>query len=161
GAERLAETREEEILDRLSFLRAEAGDRAILRALHFHRENERVQEITEALENDDMKRYLAGVRASASSSWRLLQNYLPTTTVREQAIALTAALLERLFPDAVARVHGGGFAGAVQVYVREEEFPRFENEMERLYGPGSVIPLRIRSRAAGPLGEAYSQSREG
>ena len=161
GAERLRDTREEQIIARLPALRAEAGDRAILRALHFHRENERVREISRALEADDMPRYLAGVRASASSSWRLLQNYLPTATTQEQAIALTAALTERRVPDAVARVHGGGFAGAVQVYVPEEQFSRFKSEMEGLFGRGNVVPLRIRNYAAGALDRIYPQSGAG
>lgn len=151
GHGRARESSEEQILGHLHSLREAVGDRAILRGLHFHRENQRVIEMARALQRDDLPRFFAGVRASAASSWRLLQNYVPTATVREQAIALTAAAAEGRFPDSILRVHGGGFAGAVQAYVPEGSFPAFERFMDGLYGPESVVPLRIRHLGAGPL----------
>lgn len=151
GEGRARDTSEEQILGSLRALRDEVGDRAILRVLHFHRENRRVNEMVRALQEDDLPRYFAGVRESAGSSWRLLQNYVPTATVREQAIALTAAVAEGRFPDSVLRVHGGGFAGAVQAYVPHSRFAAFSRFMDELYGPESVIPLRIRHPGAGPL----------
>jgi galactokinase len=104
-----------------------------------------------AVRANDVEAYLEGVRASGSSSWRLLQNYAPTGGTVEQAIALAAAVVELAFPRAAVRVHGGGFAGAVQAYVPEDEFAAFTEDMESLFGAGVVTPLRIRFPAAGPL----------
>jgi galactokinase len=151
GAARCRETSLRDLFGRLQELRGLVGDRALLRAIHFHQENERVDEIITAVRADDVEVYLEGVRASGSSSWRLLQNYAPTGGTVEQAIALAAAVVELAFPRAAVRVHGGGFAGAVQAYVPEDEFAAFREEMERLFGGGVVTPLRIRSVPAGPL----------
>jgi galactokinase len=45
-----------------------------------------------------------------------------------------------------ARVHGGGFAGTIQAYLPRELFEGWKALMERYFGPGSVIPVRIRGR---------------
>ncbi len=42
------------------------------------------------------------------------------------------------------RVHGGGFAGTIQVVVPMDQFDRYKNYMETCFGNGSVIPLHIR-----------------
>ena len=55
-------------------IRAACGDRALLRALHFVAEDARVQEMAQALKDDDLKRYLKLVKKSGDSSWKLLQN---------------------------------------------------------------------------------------
>jgi galactokinase len=156
GAERLRDTREHDILERVSQLRSQLGDRALLRALHFHRENDRVDRIVRAVRHGAMTAALREIRESADSSWRLLQNYVPSVTHREQAIALVAALVEMEFPNAVARVHGGGFAGAVQVYIPVSEAGAFTARMSEIFGENAVVPLRIRPRGAGQL-----QSSEG
>jgi galactokinase len=43
----------------------------------------------------------------------------------------------------VCRVHGGGFAGTVQVYVPKEEFDNFRSSMERIFGTGSVMLVQL------------------
>jgi len=151
GETRCRDTSLEDLLSRMQELRPIVGDRALLRALHFHAENDRVDEMIRALRAGDLEAYLAGVRSSGNSSWRLLQNYAPTGATAEQSIALAVAVAELVFPRAGVRVHGGGFAGAVQAYVPEEEFAAFTQEMEQLFGEGAVTPLSIRGAAAGPL----------
>ena len=42
------------------------------------------------------------------------------------------------------RVHGGGFAGAVQAYVPLEMAEEFRRGMEEAFGEGAFHPLRIR-----------------
>ena len=153
GVERLRDTSETEILKRIPELRRRVGDRALLRAIHFHRENARVDQLLRALRNGAFTDALEVLRNSANSSWRLLQNYVPTVEHKEQSIALTAALVELEYPEAVARVHGGGFAGAIQVYVPVARMEAFTTRMTEIYGTGTVIPLRIRDRGAGPLSQ--------
>lgn len=126
-------------------LRSEAGDRAILRTLHFLAENRRVARQMSALKRGLMKKFLESVNESGHSSWELLQNHVVPGEVRVQSIPLALALTRQFLKgDGACRVHGGGFAGTIQAYVprdREEEYRRL---MESVFGPCCFYPLRIR-----------------
>jgi len=74
GVEFLGNTTREQLLKNVSLLRVKAGDRAILRALHFFKENLRVEDQVNALKRKDIKSFLALVKESGDSSWKLLQN---------------------------------------------------------------------------------------
>ncbi len=146
GGTTLRDVTAEEVLQQLEPLRRRHGDRAALRALHFFDENQRVAQQYDALARGDSDAYLRAVRKSGISSWTLLQNYAPTGETQNQPIALAVALTERLGGEsAVARVHGGGFAGSVQAYVPANRFDSYLGEMARVFGEGSVVPLQIRS----------------
>jgi galactokinase len=132
-----------ELLAKLPEIRRQAGDRAALRLLHFIEENDRVRAMTTALEANRFSDYLELVRASGESSALLLQNCASQSTTREQGILLALALTRRFCADAVARVHGGGFAGAIQAYVPEDSLGRYTRKMEEVFGRGTVIPLVI------------------
>lgn len=124
-------------------LRRQAGDRAILRLVHFIRENDRVMAMAEALRAGDTGTYLQLVRASGDSSWRLLQNCASRTSSEEQGVALALALTEIFLADGAWRVHGGGFAGTIQVYVPRELFEAYRLYMEGVFGKGCVIELQV------------------
>lgn len=124
-------------------LRRQAGDRAILRLLHFIRENERVSAMAESLKAGDTGAYLQLVQASGDSSWRLLQNCASHTSSEEQGVALALTLTEMFLADGAWRVHGGGFAGTVQAYVPRERFAAYRQQMEKVFGSGSVIELQV------------------
>jgi galactokinase len=125
-------------------LRARCGDRALLRALHFYGEHERAGEMARALDFADIERYLELVRASASSSWRFLQNCIPSTG-GEQGLALALGLSEELLGErGAARVHGGGFAGTAQIYVPKERIAGYRASIERVFGEGSLQELAVR-----------------
>lgn len=98
-------------------LREKVGDRAILRAFHFIRENERVMGQAEALKKGDIGSFLRGVRASGESSFMYLQNVYTTKNVREQGLSLALAVTDYALSGtertSAWRVHGGGFAGTV------------------------------------------------
>ncbi len=135
----------ENIIRSVPRLRAKAGDRAILRALHFIEENDRVTAMVAALRRKQMDAYLDLVSASGNSSWRLLQNSAPAATPHAQGIPLALALTERFLDGRGAcRVHGGGFAGTIQTYVPYAQFPAYRQFMDTIFGTGSVQPLRIR-----------------
>lgn len=137
-------------------LRGELGDRALLRALHYFGENERVEAMLSAIERDDLASYLASVAASGRSSYMLLQNAYPAAAPREQGVALALALGEEFFAShdlsngvgAACRVHGGGFAGTVQFYLPRELVEEFRREMERVFGDGAVTELAVRGIGA-------------
>lgn len=118
-------------------------DRAILRAHHFFRENERVREQVRALETGDFDGFLAAVRESGRSSYMYLQNVLAGE--RDQKIGVALALAERLLEGrGAARVHGGGFAGTIQAFVPDDLADRYVGGMDSVFGSGACARLSIR-----------------
>ena len=53
GKEVLGEVSEDEFYDKISEVRAEVGDRAVLRAVHFYRDSARAEKEAECLRNGD------------------------------------------------------------------------------------------------------------
>ena len=130
-------------------IRAACGDRALLRALHFCAENARVQEMARALKEEEFRRYLKLVKKSGESSWKLLQNLYSSRSPAEQGLPLALALsADYIGKKGAWRVHGGGFAGTIQAYVPHKLLPGYTALMERYFGPGSVIPVSVRSVGA-------------
>lgn len=78
GKNVLREVDEAQVLSQLPQLRKAAGDRAVLRALHFFADDLRAEQEADALERGDMDAFLALVEQSGRSSWELLQDITPT-----------------------------------------------------------------------------------
>ncbi len=129
------------VLEQVGALRSGPGDRALLRLLHFITEDQRAADQTEALLRQDYDRFLELVKQSGDSSCKLLQNCSSAQNSREQGILLAISLTDQLFPEAICRVHGGGFAGTVQAYVPNERFDDYQLLMERVFGERAVIPV--------------------
>ena len=145
GKERLRQVSEAEFYARLPALRAAAGDRALLRAMHVFEENRRVDAQVAALRAGDFPAFLALVKQSGRSSWLYLQNVVPTGAVRHQELGLALALTERLLGGRGAcRVHGGGFAGTLQAFVPLDMLEGFQEELEAVLGKGKCHVLSIR-----------------
>lgn len=145
GKEVLREVEEEEFRASIGRLRSQVPDRALLRAMHFFEENNRVLRVAEAIRQDDAAAYCREMIASGRSSFCRLQNVYPEGTPCERSVALALALCEDLLsPSGGWRIHGGGFAGTVQALVpfdMEEEFCRV---MTDSFGEGCCFPLHIR-----------------
>lgn len=150
GKEVLRGIEKKELIAAIPVLRETVGDRAILRALHYLNENERVGELVEALKAGDVARFLAGVRASGRSSFEYLQNVFTTANVAEQGISLALAISEELLrgKSAAWRVHGGGFAGTIQAFVPLEEVDAYCAGMSAVFGAGACSVFRIRPEGA-------------
>ena len=152
GATVLRETDREALMKNIAALREKVGDRAILRALHFFAENDRVAEQKNALKSGDLEKYFAGVLSSGRSSFCYLQNVYTTANVAEQGISLALNLcdsfLSKLDKPTAWRVHGGGFAGTVQAYVPTENAQDFVKLLESVFGEGSCYLLHIRLSGA-------------
>ena len=150
GKSVLRETDEESVIAHIPELRKSVGDRAILRALHFFAENRRVAAQKEALQKGDLPTFLSGVIASGRSSFCYLQNVYTTKNVAEQGLSLALCLAERYLFDkgGAFRVHGGGFAGTIQAYVKFEDVPGFCQLMDGIFGKGATIVLCIRPDGA-------------
>ena len=150
GKSCLREVTREQVVEEIPVLRKTWGDRAILRALHFFAENDRVGEQTEALQVRDLGRFFEGVKASGRSSFCYLQNVYTTKNVEEQGLSLALCLAEGFLADKFGawRVHGGGFAGTIQCYVPAEAVEDFRALMDGAFGEGACIVLRIRTEGA-------------
>lgn len=145
GKKHLREVDEGEFIARIAEVRAAAGDRAVLRAMHIFDDNRRVDAEVNALENNDFAAFLRAVKASGVSSWTLLQNVVPTGNTARQELAFALAMAERLLDGRGAcRVHGGGFAGTIQAFVPNDMLPAFRAGIENALGAGSCHVLNIR-----------------
>jgi len=144
GAETLRGVPVSKLHARLGEVRTHCGDRALLRALHFYSEHDRAGAMAGALERGETENYLELVRSSASSSWRFLQNCIPSHG-REQGLALALGLSEELLGESGAiRVHGGGFAGTAQVYVAKDRLETYRRHIEGVFGRGALQELAVR-----------------
>ena len=144
---------EGEIVRAIPALREKVGDRAILRAIHFIRENARVGEIRNCLKAGDIEGFFSGVIASGASSFKFLQNVYTTINVKEQGLSLALALTEGFLcgKGGAYRVHGGGFAGTIQAFVPDKFVDEYAALMNSVFGEGAVMKLRIRNTGATKL----------
>lgn len=147
----LREVREEDFLEKISYLRGIVGDRAILRALHFFKENERVEKQRQAIKDHDIDAFLALVTESGNSSFKFLQNVYTNKNVGEQGLSLALAVSERF--GVVCRVHGGGFAGTIQAYVPENKKNEYKKALEDIFGASACLFLKVRPYGAVRLDE--------
>lgn len=141
---------EKDIIAKIADIRAALGDRALLRAVHFMRENERVESSKEALKEGNLHEFFKMVIASGKSSFEFLQNVYTTKNVSEQGLSLALLVTEGFLSgkDGACRVHGGGFAGTIQAYIRKEEAQEYSLLMESIFGEGAVMKLNVRSLGA-------------
>ncbi len=146
---------EETILSRASSLRASVGDRALLRALHFVRENGRVNAARAALLSSDVDGFLSLVLESGRSSFEYLQNVYTTKNVSEQGLSIALCVTDGILAGkgCAYRVHGGGFAGTIQVFVKNELADDYCARINAVLGEGSAMKLNIRPKGAVKLFE--------
>ncbi|MDR2078243.1 MAG: galactokinase [Treponema sp.] len=149
-----------QVLAEAPAIRKAAGDRALLRALHFFGENRRVDAMLAALEKQAIAGYLELVNQSGNSSLELLQNIYSPKNPAEQGISLALALSRNFIETettdtgicrGACRVHGGGFAGTIQTYIPLDYLDAYKVKMEAVFGANSVTVLRIRSTGAAEL----------
>ena len=140
----------DEILSKLPALREKVGDRALMRAIHFVEENDRVWAQKDALKAGDFNAFLAGVLASGDSSFKQLQNVFTVKNVSEQGLSLALALCKHVLngKGGAWRVHGGGFAGTVQAFVPLALKDEFTKVMNGAFGEGACAVLNIRAEGA-------------
>lgn len=145
GKEVLSQVEERDILAHLPQIRQAAGDRAVLRALHFYADDRRVDQESEALKEGNFERFLELVKESGRSSWMYLQDINPAGAVKHQEMAVALAAAEQVLGGrGASRVHGGGFAGTIQAFVPLDMLQAFKSQMEAMLGEGCCHVLSIR-----------------
>ncbi|MBO7452844.1 MAG: galactokinase [Clostridiales bacterium] len=145
GHDKLRDASFDEIIDNIDMLREKAGDRAVLRAIHFEEETRRAASEAEALERGNFEEFISLVKKSGDSSYKYLQNVYTNSDVKTQNMSLALCVSDIILgKDEAARVHGGGFAGTIQAFVRKENADNYRKYMNRLFGEGSCEILSIR-----------------
>lgn len=151
GKEVLAELTEDQVIENFQAVREYAGDRSVLRALHFFEENKRVEAMVTALKAGDFDSFLTNITASGNSSWKWLQNCYTTADVQEQGITTTLALTELFIAEkkrGACRVHGGGFAGVIMAMLPNDLVDEYIAYIEKAVGEGSAYRMSIRPYGA-------------
>ena len=150
GKEALREVKKEDIVKNIADIRKKTGDRALLRALHFVNENERVLMQTKALKCGDLDTFFKGVKASGDSSFKYLQNIFATKDASEQGLSLALCISEDIMDGkkGAYRVHGGGFAGTIQAFVANEDVAEYKAAMDNIFGEDSCVVMSIRPEGA-------------
>ena len=151
GKDVLAQVSEEEVIGNLAEVRKFAGDRSVLRALHFFEENKRVEAEVSALKENRFGDFLANITASGNSSWKWLQNCFTNSNYQEQGITVTLALTELFIAEkqkGACRVHGGGFAGVIMAMLPNELVDEYITYIENCTGKGSAFKMSIRPYGA-------------
>ena len=145
GKEVLCGVTMEELIEKSAEVRKAAGDRALLRAIHFVNENKRVQQEVAALKAEDFDGFLKTVKASGDSSFKYLQNVYTNHDVQHQNVSIALGISDAILGNnGVSRVHGGGFAGTIQAFVKNEAVAQYKATMDTVFGTDSCQVLKIR-----------------
>ena len=148
GKKVLRETSKAIVLANAAEIAEKTGERAVIRALHFFGENERVDKEVAALNANDFEAFKALIIESGYSSYMYNQNVYTPTHPTNQPLALALAISESILKGKGAwRVHGGGFAGTIQAFVPNDLLENYTYNMCRLFGEDACYVLSIR-----PLG---------
>jgi galactokinase len=152
GGQVLREFSAEKVLQNLAYLRTKVNDRAVLRALHFYADDQRVVDQVAALEKNDFQEFLRLIIESGYSSWMLCQNCYSHKDISVQGISVALAASENILKGKGAwRVHGGGFAGTIQAFVPNNLLEKYVHEMNAIFGNTACTELMIRPLGAGLL----------
>ena len=145
GGKVLREFSKEQVLANIATLRSQVNDRAILRALHFYDDDQRVVDEVAALESNDFGRFLGLIIESGNSSWMLCQNCLLNKHFEQQGITIGLAVSANILKGRGAwRVHGGGFAGTIQAFVPNDLVETYVTQLRAIFGPASCHQLIVR-----------------
>lgn len=136
---------QEEFYRQIPQVREQFGDRAVLRAMHFFAEDERVQAQVKALEAGEFENFKSLLIESGDSSYKYLQNVYTSQDVHNQSVSIGLAVSDRVLKGKGAwRVHGGGFAGTIQAFVPNDLVDEYKKNLEHVFGEGSCLVLKVR-----------------
>ncbi len=145
GKEVLREIPVDKFYKNIPKIREKCGDRAVLRAIHFFGENQRAIDEAAALKAGDFDAFKNIFVQSAKSSFQYLQNIYSSKDLNNQAVSIALAVSENILGDnGVCRVHGGGFAGTIQAFVKTDFVNEYKTRIEAVMGEGTCHILQVR-----------------
>lgn len=150
GAKLLHEVSKETWQTKKNDIKRNVSERAFLRAEHFFEENERVERAIAAVESRNEAEFLKAVNESGESSRYKLQN---TYSAKGKNRSLENALdsVVKIEGVVASRVHGGGFAGTILVFVKKSASDA-DSRFADMFGAENVFKLAIRPIGAAKLG---------
>ena len=147
GGKILSDITPDKFFNEKSKLEGKASDRAILRAEHFYEENIRVEKALNAINSGDEKAFLDAVNESGLSSRYKLQNlYSPKS--KSHLVEEALDKIEGMEGVVAKRVHGGGFAGTILVFVKKDSSNNANEQFKCLFGENNVFKLSVRPSGA-------------
>ncbi len=145
GCQVLREVEEADFIQKIPEIRTHLDDRAVLRTLHFYKEEKHVQSAVNALQEDRFEEFLEVIRQSGNSSFKYLQNVYTNRDIEHQNVSVALALSEEFLGDnGVCRIHGGGFAGTIQCFIKNDVVYEYKHFIEKVFGKDSCIVLKVR-----------------
>lgn len=145
GKSVLREVDKKDVLDNAGVLAEKFGERAVLRAIHYYGENEKVLSQADALARGDFKAFMELIIASGRSSYMYNQNVYTCKAPKNQPLSLALAVSEQILSGKGAwRVHGGGFAGTIQAFVPNDMVDEYTGAMKKIFGDDACYVLAIR-----------------
>ena len=145
GKEILKQVDKNEVYTNIPEIRQVAGDRAVLRAMHWFEETDRVIDQVNALEEENFEEFKKLIKSSGDSSFKYLQNVYSVKNLSRQEMAVGLALSDVILKGkGVSRVHGGGFAGTIQAFVPNDIVDIYKKNMEDIFGEDACHVLKIR-----------------
>lgn len=145
GKSVLREVDENEFFKNIADIKAKTGDRAVLRAIHFFADHNRVSKQVKALEDGDFEEFKKLITESGNSSFKYLQNVYANSDYNNQGLSVGLAVSEKVLDGKGAvRVHGGGFAGTIQAFVPNDMVNEYRDALDAVFGEGSCHVLKVR-----------------
>ena len=99
--------------------------------VNFMEENKRVESAKKALKIQDIESFLTQIKMSGVSSFQYLQNVYSNKDIMHQNVSVALAVSESILKEnGVSRVHGGGFAGTIQAFVKNDFTDEYKRKMD-------------------------------
>ena len=145
GKSVLREVDKADVVKNAGAIAKKLGERAVLRALHFYGENEKVTAQAKALAEGDFETFKDLIIASGRSSYMYNQNVYTCKAPKSQPLSLALQISELILSGKGAwRVHGGGFAGTIQAFVPNDLIDEYTASMKSIFGDDACYVLSIR-----------------
>lgn len=145
GKKVLREVDKADVVKNAGEIAKKLGERAVLRALHFYGENEKVTAQAKALAEGDFEAFKDLIIASGRSSYMYNQNVYTCKAPKNQPLSLALQISELILSGKGAwRVHGGGFAGTIQAFVPNDLIGEYTDAMKSIFGDDACYVLSIR-----------------
>ena len=145
GKKVLREVDKADVVKNAGDIAKKLGERAVLRALHFYGENEKVVAQAKALADGDFETFKDLIIASGRSSYMYNQNVYTCKAPKNQPLSLALQISELILSGKGAwRVHGGGFAGTIQAFVPNDLIREYTDAMKSIFGDDACYVLSIR-----------------
>lgn len=139
----------ESSLEKLEEKKNLIDQRLFNRALHFYKENERVDKAINAIENNDVKSLIRLMNESRKSSSELLKNMMVSDHYEGSPLEACDLVDKLTNNEGGSKINGGGFAGSIVCLVPNKYHEVFMKAMTTKYGKHNVYEVNIDNNGVG------------